>query len=83
VNSADVDLLVNAIINGGNDVAFDLNGDSFVNTADLTKWLADAATENGFAGPYLPGDANVDGTVDAADLNLVGINWQANVTASS
>ena len=24
---------------------------------------------------YLPGDANLSGVVDAADLNRVGINW--------
>ena len=28
-----------------------------------------------------PGDANLDGIVDAADLNVVGISWQTEVGA--
>jgi len=43
---------------------FDLTGDETVDGADLDKWLADAATINGFGSPYLKGDANVDGDVD-------------------
>lgn len=46
---------------------FDLTGDSLVDTADLNRWLADAAAINGFGSPYLKGDANLDGVVDAAD----------------
>ena len=30
--------------------------------------------------PVVPGDANGDGKVDATDLNVVGVNWQMNVT---
>jgi len=43
---------------------FDLNGDNSINTADLDKWRADAATLNGFGSPYSLGDANLDGDVD-------------------
>ena len=72
----DVDLLVAEIVAGTNDTGFDLTGDGSVGQDDLDIWLSSAATENGKGAPYLPGDANLDGTVDAADLNQVGINWQ-------
>ncbi len=49
---------------------FDLTGDNLVNTADLDKWLADAATINGFGSPYLKGDTDLDGDVDNADLGM-------------
>ena len=46
-----------------------------MNLDDRDQWLADAATENGFAGPYLLGDADLDGSVKASDLNSLGSNW--------
>ena len=79
VDTADVDALVQAIVAGTNEPVYDLTGDDAVDDADLAKWLDDAATENGFAAAYFSGDANLDGIVDAADLNVVGINWQDNV----
>ncbi len=72
----DVDMLVNEIIAGTNDSTFDLTGDKTVDAADLDQWLSDAAIENGFTAPYLMGDANLDGTVNASDLNILGIKWQ-------
>ena len=72
----DVDLLVTEVVAGTNSPAFDLTGDGTVGQDDLDTWLRLAATENGKGAPYLPGDANLDGMVDAADLNQVGINWQ-------
>lgn len=65
----DLDGLMGEIISGGNAAAFDLTGDGAVNGDDRDAWLSSA-------GPYLPGDANLDGTVNAADLNVVGLNWQ-------
>ena len=53
-----------------------MNGDSAVNLADQDQWRAVAAAENGFAEPYLPGDADLDGSVLVGDLNVVGTNWQ-------
>ena len=50
---------------------------------DQADWLAEAATINGFSEPYLAGDANLDGTVNAMDLNSVGVNWQQNFGAWS
>ena len=48
---------------------------------DRDIWLAEAATENGFAEAYLVGDVNLDGKVDAPDLNFLGLNWQDGDTA--
>ncbi len=79
VDVADVDALVGAIVSGSDDASFDLNGDSVVNDSDLSKWLSDAATANGLQNAYFSGDANLDGTVDAGDLNAVGLNWQESV----
>ncbi|MBT8067382.1 MAG: hypothetical protein KJO09_09085 [Gammaproteobacteria bacterium] len=72
----DIDALVMEIIAGTNNPSFDLTGDGLVDVADLAKWRADAAEQNGYTVPYLAGDANLDGDVNAADLNEVGQNWQ-------
>lgn len=74
---ADIDSLGKAIIDGTNDPAFDINGDGVVDIVDQDEWRAIAATENGFAAAYLPGDANLDGSVLVGDLNIVGTNWQS------
>jgi len=78
-DTTDIDLLGKEIIAGTNSSDFDITGDSAVNQDDLNQWLSDAATENGFGVPYLGGDANLDGTVDAQDLNSLALNWQQNV----
>jgi hypothetical protein len=75
-DAEDVDTLVAEIIAGSNDSSLDLTADGVVNINDLNQWLSDAATANGFAEPYSLGDANLDGTVDASDLNALGRNWQ-------
>ena len=72
----DVDLLVGEIIAGTNNLTFDINSDGVVNQDDLNQWLGDAAAANGKGAPYLVGDANLDGQVDAPDLNALGTNWQ-------
>ena len=82
-NTVDIDLLSKEIIAGTNDAAFDLNGDGLVDLADQDEWRADAAAENGFAEPYLNGDADLDGSVIVGDLNVVGTNWQASSDAWS
>ncbi len=46
-----------------------MTGDGLVNTADLTKWLAEAgAAEIPSGNPYLVGDADLDGSVDGSDF---------------
>jgi hypothetical protein len=76
-NVSDIDLLNHEIVTGANGSQFDLNGDSTVSTLDISQWLSVAATENGFAGPYLNGDANLDGAVNAQDLNRLALTWQS------
>ena len=72
----DADALVGEITAMTNDLHFDVTLDGIVDQADLSQWLGDAATANGFAEPYQAGDANLDGTVNAGDLNSLGVNWQ-------
>ena len=79
VDGDDVDALVGEIVAGTNDSAFDLSADGAVNNADLTQWLGDVATANGFATPLLPGDANLDGSVDSADLNRLALSWRQEI----
>lgn len=57
----------------------DLTRDGAVDDTDLTQWLSVAATHNGFGEAYLLGDSNLDGTVNATDLNNLALNWQQNV----
>jgi hypothetical protein len=81
VDVDDIDALVNEIITGTDNGLFDLTGDGVLDGQDLAQWRATAATENGFAAPYLIGDANLDGTVNASDLNALGRNWLAHPNA--
>lgn len=72
----DIDSLMRGVATASNDARLDLTGDRLVDDADRDAWLALAGPENGFTGPFLVGDANLDGTVGAEDLNAVGISWQ-------
>jgi hypothetical protein len=69
----DVDALVAEIAGGGGDLAFDLTGDGLITLEDLDEWLTFAGTVN-VGGPYLGGDANLDGIVDGLDF----VEWNAN-----
>ena len=82
-NTVDIDMLTAEIIAGTNNADFDVNGDGNVNLEDQDQWRADAATENGFAAPYLNGDADLNGSVVAGDLNALGTNWQSSPNAWS
>ena len=76
VNAEDADLLVAAILENGELRQYDLNADGKLDTADLERFLADAAAFNGFAQPYEVGDADLNGQINASDLNALGSNWQ-------
>lgn len=79
-NCADVNSLVVAIVGGSNPASFDLTGDSLVNDADLTDWLAEAGAANLPSGqPYLRGDANLNGGVDGSDFGI----WNSNKFTST
>ena len=73
---ADIDILNSNIAAGSDEASFDINGDGLVDLGDQATWLSQAATENGFDQPYLAGDTNLDGVVNANDLNEIGLNWQ-------
>ena len=77
LNTIDIDLLMNEVAAGSNDAAFDLTKDGEVNDLDRDQWLAEAGPRNGFAGPFLVGDADLDGTVAAGDLNELGLTWSS------
>jgi hypothetical protein len=75
-DTGDIDALMNVVADGSNDSAFDLNADGLVNDLDRDAWLTDAGPQNGFAGPLLVGDADLDGTVGSGDLNALALTWQ-------
>ena len=74
-DTADIDMLTAEIATGGNNLALDIDGDGAITIADRDDWLSKAATENGKVPPYLLGDANLDGAVNASDLNEMGQRW--------
>ena len=77
----DIDILVSEIAAGNMDPSLDLNQDMEVNSLDVEAWLSIAGNENlGEGRSYLGGDADLNGVVEAADLNQVGINWQQAVS---
>jgi hypothetical protein len=45
-------------------------------------WLSEAGAAQSFSGSILLGDADLNGKVDASDLNNLGLNWQANDATS-
>ena len=72
---ADVDSLVAKIAAGTNEAEFDVTGDGVVDRIDLEAWRVEAGyAQLASQEAYLPGDANLDGFVDASDFNL----WNAN-----
>ncbi len=55
---------------------FDLDGSGGpIDLGDRDAWLSIAGNDN-IAVPYVLGDTDLDGKVDAADLNNLGLNWQ-------
>ncbi len=75
LDCSDLDALISQIATDSNEAAFDLDGDGDVNHADLTVWLADAGELLlGTGHAFLPGDANLDGVVNAIDFD----SWNAN-----
>ncbi len=58
---------------------FDIDGNRLLNSADIDRWLLDAAHRNGFATSYKLGDANLDGAVDGSDFGI----WNAHKFTST
>ncbi len=70
LDTADVDILNQHIIAESHDASHDLTDDNLVNGDDLDYWVTEVK-QTWF------GDANLNGEVDALDLNALGLNWQS------
>jgi hypothetical protein len=62
----DLNLLLQAVKSGANDPNFDVNGDSSVNSNDITSFVTEPAKLNTYIG-----DANLDGVFSSTDFVLV------------
>lgn len=71
----DVDLLSAEIDSPEPRLWFDLNDDGMVDQDDRSVWVSDLKKT-------FFGDANLDGQVDAADLNNLALSWQVNDATS-
>ena len=61
---------------GTDDPKYDLDGSGgTIDLADSAEWLFQAGNET-IEEPYVPGDADLNGLVNASDLNMLGGNWQ-------
>ena len=69
VSANDIDLLLDSIRSGRNVSTFDLDGNRVVDQADVSHLVEMILATH-------LGDTNLDGIVDATDLNQVGIHWQ-------
>ncbi len=69
VAASDIDTLFANL--GSTDPLYDLDEDGDADNADVDRLVQT------YLGTYY-GDANLDGRVDATDLNRIGINWQSN-----
>ena len=72
----DLNQLLSDVAAGDHNPRSDINNDGQVDLLDRDEWLVEAGTSIG-ATPFLIGDTNFDGQVNAADLMALGINWQA------
>ncbi len=71
----DIDALSAAVLTGNSPTTFDLTGDGSVDALDVQAWLVEAGSmQLASHSSYLPGDANLDGVVDASDFNV----WNGN-----
>ncbi len=71
-DGADLNALLDAV--GSTETRFDLTGDGSVTLDDRDAWLAEAGIER-FGTAFHLGDVNLDGIVDALDLNVLGVHW--------
>ena len=72
----DLELLQAGIRNGDVDPALDVNSDGAINSSDVTSWLSVVGIAS-IGRPFVRGDADLDGDVDATDLNSLGLHWRA------
>ncbi len=77
---ADIDALYAGIETG--DATVDLTGDGTVDDADVDAWRGEAGSAKGYSEAIRPGDTDLNGVVNATDLNRIGVNWQRNDVTS-
>lgn len=73
---SDIDALVDAAVANDRE-ELDLTGDMDVDRSDIDVWLTLAGLQELATNlPFPAGDTNLDGKVNASDLNDVGVHWQ-------
>ena len=73
---SDIDQLAADITTSRHQVQFDMTLDGKVDELDLDTWLVRAGHVSLPVGEvFHRGDANLDGKINARDLNAVGLNW--------
>ena len=72
---ADMDALTAEVVLGRQLPEFDLNNDGKVDESDRRIWITEIKNT------YF-GDTNLDGEVNAADLNVVALNWRSEMATS-
>ena len=75
VNVADLDALTVEVLAGTDNPQFDLDSNGIVDADDRIFWITDIKDT------FL-GDANLDGKVNAADLNTLALSWQSTAATS-
>ena len=68
LDADDIDFLLDSLRNGSTVSYLDLNQNGSVDPDDVTYLVADLMRS-------IPGDANLDGRVDATDLSSLGLHW--------
>ena len=67
--------LVTGVVTPGSNDRLDLVDNDTIDAADITEWLAQAASENGHGSAYLRGDTELDRDVDITDFNFLASNF--------
>jgi hypothetical protein len=71
---ADLDALLDNL--GSDDPLYDLEPDGIITLGDRNVWLSTAGQEN-IGADYVTGDTDLNGQVNAGDLNDLGLAWQS------
>ncbi len=71
---ADLDALLNNL--GSDNPLYDLEPDGIITLGDRNVWLSQAGQEN-IGTDYVTGDTDLNGQVNAGDLNDLGLAWQS------
>ncbi len=71
---ADLDALLDNL--GSDDPLYDLEPDGLITLGDRNVWLSTAGQEN-LGVDYVTGDTDLNGQVNAGDLNDLGLAWQS------